>query len=372
MNNKLTQFIYWYHNEFRYDPLYISMDHTKEDSPWHREETVGVHTDMVVAQYLTRGMTQVETQGGVLGAFAAAFHDVGKPPSEIEKFSEERGHYRAYHGHELVSARMWENWAVENWTLLRDRFGLTPVDIYKVGWMIEHHVPWGTKKPEKLHKFIATALWSDTVDQWKSMLLADQYGRISDPSHSRGEEAEAWINNLKKMGTSLEVTDILGNLDERKILYVFVGPPGAGKTTFRTKLIENWDASVVSMDDMRLAWYSDDYATAFRMSTEDKEFSAKVDREFNQALETSDVVVLDNTNTSVKGRRRFIVKAQQKGFYIRAVLFPSTLVQVLRRQNTRGDKNVPRDVVTNMYNGLSLPMIGEVNDVFVHDGNLPA
>ena len=53
------------------------------NSPWHRENTIGIHTDMVVSHYLANSPNEWDKQE-VLGAFACAFHDVGKPrASEI-------------------------------------------------------------------------------------------------------------------------------------------------------------------------------------------------------------------------------------------------------------------------------------------------
>lgn len=189
----LDRFIHWYYNDFHDTKLYLDMAGTVENSPWHRERDVGVHTDMVVSQYLAS-----PSRDDVRGAFACAFHDVGKPPSEIEKFSEERGLYRAYHGHEQVSARMWEDWAVQNFRFLQKEFRFHPNDLYAVGWMIEHHVPWGTKKDAKLDAFARTSLKTlglNGIRTWHNVLMADQRGRISDPSHERGDQALEWIRD---------------------------------------------------------------------------------------------------------------------------------------------------------------------------------
>ena len=96
-------------------PWFRSMECTVENSPWHREDNVLVHTDMVVDEYVTRA--NADHANGAwshltyLGAIACAFHDVGKPVARTAKFSEARGNYFSYPGHELAPARMFEDYA---------------------------------------------------------------------------------------------------------------------------------------------------------------------------------------------------------------------------------------------------------------------
>jgi hypothetical protein len=108
MKDYRTNFIHYYHNELKFTDEFLLMEGTVEDSPWHREKNVAVHTDMVVSQYISTA-PQVWSKRDLLGALACAFHDFGKPAAEEVKFSEERGKYRRYVGHEVVSARVWES-----------------------------------------------------------------------------------------------------------------------------------------------------------------------------------------------------------------------------------------------------------------------
>jgi predicted kinase len=368
------KFIHWYNEVFRYDPLYAAMWETVEGSPWHREANVGVHTDMVVSQYLmlsnSEGPGMLDSECfNVRGALGCAFHDVGKPPAMQIKFKEDRGEYKAFHGHELISARMWENWAVGNWSFLQREFGFEPIDIYTVGWMIEHHVPWATKKDEKLDAFAATAYTTlGHSCAWTDMLMADQRGRISDSSHQRFEEAQIWIYDHEERRAKAEwgfelVTD--------KTVYMLIGAPGAGKSTYRQKLLaENPGAAVLSMDDLRIEFYGEPYENAFAKASKDSSFNAKVDARYIDTLRQNEVVILDNTNTAARARKRWLAPARARDFRIVAVLFPVQLQTVLDRQRSRTDKTIPDQVVSDMYNRMSLPMIGDFDEIIVHDGNL--
>lgn len=371
MENVIKQdFIHWYFEEFKLDSLHVEMTNAVEDSPWHRERNVGVHTDMVVSEYLARSTIQ---DFDVRGALGCAFHDVGKPSSEILKYREDRGEYRAYHGHELVSARLWEDYAVRNWEMLRSRFCLQVKDIYTIGWMIEHHVPWATKKDDKLNAFAITAY--ETLrhnNTWTNMLLADQYGRVSDDSHQHYEAAAEWILDHDNRRYKAEHR---WRKFEDKTVYMLIGAPGSGKSTHRYHLGLQSDRryETLCMDDLRMEWYDqNDYANAFAKATKDSSFNAKVDKVYVEMLRNNDYIILDNTNTSAKARRRWIAPAKARNFNIVAMLFPSTMQQVKSRQSTRLDKTIPLDVVDNMYSRMSLPMYGEFDDVIVTDGNLPA
>lgn len=357
------KFIHWYFEDFQRDPLYVDMAETVEDSPWHRERNVGIHTDMVVSQYLANSQPF-----DVRGAIGCAFHDVGKPPAEITKYREDRGHYRAYHGHEQVSARMWENWAAKNWTFLSESFDLETQDIYTIGWMIEHHVPWTTKKDDKLNVFASTSFETlGHLSTWTDMLMADQTGRMSDDSHQRLEECDAWIDDhIDRRQRAEHRWTQYGD----KTVYMLIGAPGCGKSTYRSKLFEKHPtAKIVSMDDLRLELYGSSYDDAFIASTKDKSFNAKVDKAYIEALRENDVLILDNTNTMTKMRRRWLAPARARDFRITAVLFPVTLDEIKIRQSRR-DKFVPLDVVENMYNRMQLPMYGDFDDVIVVGSNL--
>ncbi len=363
------KFAHWYFNEFQLDTLYTTMVSTVEDSPWHRERNVGVHTDMVVSQYLSR---QNDETFDVRGAIGCAFHDVGKPASEIIKHKPERGEYRAYHGHELVSARMWEDWAVRNWNFLVEEFNFAPEDIYVVGWMIEHHVPWATKKDAKLDAFAATAYETLGVGSrtWTDMSMADQTGRMSDDSHQRIAECDEWIDdhNLRVVKAEHRWKEF-----ETKTVFMLIGPPGCGKSTFRKVLEATHNgAAVLSMDDLRLEWYDpNDYGNAFAKASKDSSFNAKVDKVYVEMLRENTHVILDNTNTAGRARKRWMAPARARDFRLVAVLFPSTRQTVIDRQKTRTDKTIPNHVVMDMYDRLSLPLYGDFDQVLVVDGNLP-
>jgi len=390
MNDLRTLFIRWYFNEFvDRDPLYIEMSKISENSPWHRESTVAVHTNMVVGEFLAQSVTEgcenEWSEEELLGAFAAAFHDVGKPAARTEAYNAERGTYYRFGGHELISARLWEDWAVRNWEFLVREFNFSVDWIYCVGWLIENHLPWAIKKPEK-RKYLALGVSRTVVfaDYFINLLKADTWGRISDDQDEKRQKVNDWCSEFEFLFEKTLVEFEHRYVDENApILYIPIAAAGSGKSTFVNKLQKRDSAyatDVFSLDELRLRWYvegkniasaEDPYAYAFKKSCDDKHFKSQANAEFLNLVREGNNLVVDNVNTSRKSRAWYITEARKRGYTVTALLFPINLQTVLDRQRTRKDKAVPEDAVRKQYMRLSYPSLGEVDKIEVISGNLP-
>lgn len=360
------RFIQFYHTVLSMDPLFIEMGGTFENSPWHREANVKLHTDMVVSNYLQ--ISSVYSRGWLAGAFACAFHDVGKPESEETLFSESRGEYRRYAGHEMISSRLWENWAVTNWVLLNQTFPeICSEFILQVGWIIQHHLPFSLKDKTKLDRLHSTAAQLFEITTFTDCLLADCLGRISDDHNTKWKGTFDWSVEF------LNRTNDWTPHNSDKLCVVLIGASGSGKSSWVSKrLTREIPCTVHSMDALRHDWYGDDYATAYQLSTEDKTFKSRVQQHFMDIVKAGNGdVIIDNTNTSVKSRGFYVQEARKKGYEVHAVLFPASLDQIIARQSIRGDKNVPRDAVVRQYNNLQYPFYGEFDCIFEDSNNLP-
>lgn len=182
--------------EFKKNSLWIAMAATVEDSPWHREANVGVHTKMLIEWYTSNILAHRTEQQRMLTLIACLMHDIGKPMAEITKFSEERGEYRAYHGHELMSARLWNDFALRNGEFVRELTGFTLADISNVALMIEHHVPFkmtNKHKRRSLKTAFIQRMGEDGHQAWIDLLLSDQNGRISDDQESKLAAVDVWM-----------------------------------------------------------------------------------------------------------------------------------------------------------------------------------
>ena len=383
MSGLRSQFIFWYYNEFHADPLFQAMTKVKENSPWHREENVGIHTDMVVSQCISRTGSCEWVHEDLICALACAFHDVGKPAALVRKWKESRGDYNSFNGHELISARLWEDWAVRNWERLQKMwiFPLSPAVIYDVGWLIEHHKPWDLKRPEKLDMIAQTANLAPGGQLYGRVLAADTWGRMSDDEPEKREKVEDWIETMTER--MIEVRRLDEPDPNKPFLILPIGASGTGKSSTYQKIVQGREYThYYSWDALRLDWYAsgsdcrndppvDRYSVAYQRSTKDKEFGRKTQAEFIKLVKTGHNVYVDNTNLSRKRRRFFVDQARSHGYFVMAVLYPIALDELLRRQKTRYDKVVPDGAVKGHYMHLQLPLYGEVDEIMVMGNNIP-
>ena len=165
----------------------------------------------------------------------------------------------------------------------------------------------------------------------------------------------------------------------QKVGVIMVGVSGSGKSTYIAGLEKDFPGEKIvtfSLDKCRLdmlmrtpGMISDldtdasIYAMAFKYANENQSrFDAHVTMMWNEAL-NADVVVVDNTNLTRKSRARWVNEMRSKGFVIVGYEMHTPLQVVLDRQDTRGDKAVPKSVVRDMYMRQQSLLLGSEVDV---------
>lgn len=379
-----NEFIFWYFNEFCNSDLFMEMSKMTEDSPWHRERNVGVHTNMVVSQYLSVAThakwsnlsKPTNDKELILGAFAAAFHDVGKPASLIMKNNEVRGDYKAFHGHEGKSARVWENWAVTNMEMLKTRFQFTARDIYKVGWMIENHLPWGIKQKDKIENLTRTVYVCDIKYAYTALLFADTFGRMSDDATEKQANTLEWLANFctlvkgeheKKHNTYL--------YNDKPRIVVPIAPSGCGKSTLYHKEFAPTFYHHFSLDNCRIEFAKDFIDTqglsekeVYKVCWEfcrdnDNDFRKYWSNHLSKLISAKKNIYYDNTNLSRKVRRFPLTLAKQHGYTSVAMVLPMAYTIMIDRQDSRTDKYVPLNSIMRQLDALDLPSYGEFDNI---------
>ncbi len=134
---------------------------------------------------------------------------------------------------------------------------------------------------------------------------------------------------------------------------------------YRKLLTKHPDLQVFSLDALRHAWYDpNDYAKAWQASQDDKEFANKARQEYVKALQSGRDLYVDNTNLTPKTRRWYLEQAKANGYKTVALTFPNVdLDTLIRRQETRGDKNVPAGAVRQQFFSLKGPEEDEFDEV---------
>lgn len=350
-------FINWFENEFSGEMVRDSMVDTVEDSPWHREENVWVHTEMVVNQYIDMSPDEWSKKD-LMGALMCAFHDTGKPMAEEVVTRSDGSEYRRYGNHDTMSGNIFIDFYLKN----RDNpvfDELTNEDIYNIWVMIAYHMPYKMKNERltalKLHMetFGLTEIFTRAV-------YADAKGRISDDQEKTESQSKAWCDKF------IELEVVESERDASKNVILLEGCSGIGKTTLSNDIIRLYGEQNVayhSMDQLRLDVYSSDYTEAFRLSTEDSDFGNKVNQDFARKLKNNSYVLVDNTNLTWTRRKQYLNNS--KNAVRIAYILVADFDTVLERQSGRKDKVIPHHAVERMYYSHRPAIYGEVDEIIL-------
>lgn len=148
-----------------------------------------------------------------------------------------------------------------------------------------------------------------------------------------------------------------------KTLYVLIGAPGSGKSTWARNNALVLNATIVSSDQVRI-----DFQTGGRDPFNGDAVFAEVERRARDRLHADRSVILDATHYLRKYRTYAIKLAREYRARSIAVLFDVPL-EVCRTRNQRrdnktfGEERVPDDIVRNIWEHLQPPRTGEFNEV---------
>lgn len=145
---------------------------------------------------------------------------------------------------------------------------------------------------------------------------------------------------------------------EEPIVYVLVGCPACGKSTFAKSVN---DAIIISSDAIREELYGSE-----AIQGNGKEvFSLYYDRATN-ATKKGYNVILDATNVTRKARKNIFSNYKKSNVACKfvAVCFEKEF-DVLVKQNTERERKVPKEVIERMYNSYVRPIEQEGFDEII-------
>lgn len=371
-------------------PEWARMISTVEDSMWHREANVAVHTLMTIAEAeKVCDALGVSDRIRFMAQVALLFHDFGKPEAEeVLDRKDGSGRYRRYAGHEPKSANEFISFYCKSDELkqLLAAAGLSFDDVRKIKFMIEQHLPYGLKNPQKvadLRRAVISTLGADEA-AFYVMLIADTRGRISDDHQEKINAVYEWIDWFQAQQPAKQAS-----FDEGKVLHLVVGVSGAGKSTLIRKMFED-DPSIIvlSLDQLRERVYQSTLTEAqllelYKLTPQEqyeeaikycfgpgsKDFDRVYKDLYHQLIEDGRSVIIDATNQTRKFRRQWTSLARQHRYKIKSHELYISEELAVQRQSTRGDKSLSAARVHDMIMRMEVPWLGvEVDEysAFVH------
>lgn len=373
--------------QFKQTSHWQTMQATVENSQWHREENVAVHTEMVMQQYRDRFMDSHTEVENVIALTALLFHDTGKPEAEevLEKKDGSGATYRRYAGHEQNSAVTFQECYLQMPEL---RQLLSTYAARAVRWIIEHHLPYGYKDKQKRQGLaiatkMALAEAGASYSLFFDCLRSDAAGRISDGHAEKLQAVEDWIAEF----LTVNATPITQS--EGQTMFILVGPSGSGKSTWTRERFNKATDAVISYDTYKLHFwmaknqpfmssmmpegadpvehYDKAWAFANEHEAEFNRFANEIiNKELDRVKAANGTVFVDVVNSSKKKRAKFVGLAQQKKFRVVGIEFWNRFSTLMDRQKTRGDKAVPYKSVKQQANNVGGVWAGfEADEVWV-------
>ena len=147
-------------------------------------------------------------------------------------------------------------------------------------------------------------------------------------------------------------------------LYITVGLPGSGKSTYVKNFIKNKDIEYLSSDSLR---------AVYGKSEEDQTVTplvfGHIKRKVDEFLKDGKNVLVDATSVNRKERSDYINTAKKYGAKVVAIVFKMDRQGLIDRNKKRGEQGgrvVPDFVIDKMLNKFEEPSYSEGIDVIIY------
>ena len=143
---------------------------------------------------------------------------------------------------------------------------------------------------------------------------------------------------------------------------ILCGIPTSGKSTYVEKLkkIPYWENAVVLSTDAYIEKQAQRLGRTYNEIFDDviDDATRELELEFNEAKNDGRDIIWDQTNLTVKTRRKKLSKLPS-WYHRGAVYFEITLEEALKRNETREGKFIPESIIKRMYHQFEIPTMSE-------------
>lgn len=145
-------------------------------------------------------------------------------------------------------------------------------------------------------------------------------------------------------------------------LVMLCGIPTSGKSTYVEKLkkLDYWENSVVLSTDNYIEKQAQRMGMTYNQIFDDviDDATRELELQFNMAKDKGKDIIWDQTNLSVKTRRKKLSKLPS--YYRRsAVYFEVSLEEALERNKHREGKFIPESILKRMWHQFEIPICNE-------------
>ena len=168
--------------------------------------------------------------------------------------------------------------------------------------------------------------------------------------------AQAWADLPLLANKNLEMNLFMSEL------IMIIGIPCSGKSTYVEKLkkIPYWENAVVLSTDNYIEKESQRMGLTYNQIFDDVigDATRELELQLNMAKDKGKNLIWDQTNLSVKSRRKKLLKLPS--YYRRsAVYFEVSLEEALERNKHREGKFIPESILKRMYHQFEIPTRNE-------------
>jgi predicted kinase len=146
------------------------------------------------------------------------------------------------------------------------------------------------------------------------------------------------------------------------VIFVLVGLPGSGKSTWMRNIMQGGNYVVVSSDDEIEKYARDNNSTYSEVfNSYVKTATTLMNQKFKAAVESKSDIIWDQTNMSAK-KRRTILQQVPKNYKKVAVVFQIDRQELQRRLDKRAadeGKHIPAHIIDSMERTFEMPTVGE-------------
>ena len=147
-------------------------------------------------------------------------------------------------------------------------------------------------------------------------------------------------------------------------LYITVGLPGSGKSTYAKEFIKGKDVEYLSSDELRAVYGKDETD-----QTVTPIVFGHIKRKVDEFLKNGKNVLIDATNVNLRERSNYINTAKKYGVKVVALVFNMDRQGLIDRNKKRGEQGgrvVPDWVIDKMLNKYQNPDFNEGFDTIIY------